>query len=204
MKGKDSFKGMPSWKGKGKGDGKNKGGKPFQQQQPPQANVAQQASSSSSASQAREKTRKCPSRRKLELRLWHLLDRWLVNIWILLWIWWRLLPRWLVQLVLLCFRWGTDLSRGQALRRFWHLSWGRTDGPKQPVLFFGHLLVPTSRTQAYANHFVHVFVRVSAAPALFSFEQELNSEHPICWREHCNRFQWHAFEWTAHLPTPIR
>jgi len=69
MKGKDSFKGMPSWKGKGKGDGKNKGGKPFQQQQPPQANVAQQASSSSSASQAREKTRKCPSRRKLELRL---------------------------------------------------------------------------------------------------------------------------------------
>ena len=66
MKGKYSFNGMPSWKGKGKGDGKNKGGKPYQQQQPSQANVAQQASSSLTSPR---KSRSCPGRRKLELRL---------------------------------------------------------------------------------------------------------------------------------------
>ena len=130
MKGKDSFKGMPSWKGKSKGNGKNKGGKPYQQQQPPQANVAQPASSS--ASQAPEK----PEVAQAEESWSYDYDTCWTDDWILLWIWWRLLPRWLVQLGLLCFRWGIDLIREQAFRKFWHHVWGRTDGPKQPVLFF--------------------------------------------------------------------
>ena len=188
MKGKDSFKGMPSWKGKGKGDGKNQGGKQFQQQIP------------SFRTSSPRNSRSCPSRRNLELRLWHLLDRWLVNMRILLWI----LSKWLVRLVLLCFRWGTDHCRGQAFGRLSWFSSGRTDGPKQPVLFFCYLLVPMFRTRTHVLHAIHVFVRVSPVPELPSFQQETNSEHPIHWREHRNPYRWQASERTAHLPTQIR
>ena len=155
MKGKDSFKGMPAWKGKGKGDGKNKGGKPLQCQQLPQADVAQQASSS--ASQAPEKTFIAQAEESWSYDY----DTCWTDDW---------------STYESYFGYDGDYSQGSVkeltVAEDKHSEDfgitpedGQTDQNNRFV-FFDHLFVPISRTRTYVNHYVHVFVRVSAVPGL--------------------------------------
>ena len=164
MKGKDPFKGMPSWKGKGKGDAKNKGGNNPFMSQPPQANVAQPASSS--ASQAPEKQETAHAEESWSYDY----DTYWTDDWSGYesyygydgdcsqgdWYNWSYF----------CFRWGTDRIRGQAVRKCRRHFWGRTDRPDQPVLFFGHLLVPIFRTRTCRSLRIHASVPVSDVPVL--------------------------------------